>query len=264
MNILDKIKKEAKKLDKLIVFPEGTESRIIKASKIIGKEKIARVLLLKKGSLEQRFNEAISLLNSNEADGIITGANHSTALTLKLSFQVKKGLVSGAFLMILKNRILWFADCAVVPEPDEKQLAKIALDSAKEFENLTKMKAKVALLSFSTKGSSKDKSLDRVRNALKLVKDKLVVDGELQVDAALIPEVAKTKDSKIIKGDANVLIFPDLNSGNIGYKLVQRLGDAKAIGPILQNLKKPVNDLSRGCSVQDIVDLTAITAVQAK
>ncbi|MFH1209282.1 MAG: phosphate acyltransferase [archaeon] len=267
MDILERIKKEARKLDKIIVFPEGTEKRVIKACKIIEREKICKPLILKYGSLEQRLEKAIELLNNNQADGIITGSTHSSGMTARLAFKVKNGLVSGAFLMILKNKIFWFADCAIIPNPNEEQLAQITLDSAKEFENLTKIKAKVALLSFSTKGSSQDPSLERVRNAVKIIKQKdrnLIVDGEIQLDAALVPWVAKEKGSKIIKGDANVLIFPDLNSGNIGYKLVERLGNAKAIGPILQNLKKPVNDLSRGCSVQDIVDLAAITSVQAK
>ena len=267
MNVLEKIKKEAKKLQKTIVFPEGTEKRIIKATKIIEREKIAKILLLKDGSLDDRLKKAVELLNNNKADGIITGSTHSTAMTARLAFNVKKGLVSGAFLMILKNRVLWFADCAIIPNPSEEQLAQITLDSVKEFENLTRIKAKVALLSFSTKGSSEDKSLEKIKNALKIIKNKnknLIIDGELQVDAALIPGVAKVKDSNIIKGDANILIFPDLNAGNIGYKLVERLCNGKVIGPILQNLNKPVNDLSRGCSIQDIVDLTAITSVQSK
>jgi len=270
MNVLERIKKEAKKLHKVIVFPEGTEKRIIKACKIIERENICKPLILKEGSLENRLEKAINLLENNQADGVITGSTHSTAITVRLAFRVKNGLVSGAFLIILKNKenkALWFADCAVVPEPNEEQLAQITLDSVKEFENLTRIKAKVALLSFSTKGSSQDSSLDKIRNALRIIKEKnksLIVDGELQVDAALVPWVAKEKGSEIIKGDANVLIFPNLNSGNISYKFVERLGDAKAIGPILQNLKKPVNDLSRGCSVQDIVDLAAITSVQAK
>ncbi|MBL7147872.1 MAG: phosphate acetyltransferase [Nanoarchaeota archaeon] len=267
MDIIKKIIKDAKKNPKKIVLVEGEDERVKKAAKIIEKKKIAKVVLLEEGDLYSRLEKAKELLQKSEVDGIISGATHATSKTIRLAFNFKKGLVSGAFLMILKNKVLWFADAGVVPVPDEKELAKISVDSAKEFNKLTGIEPKVALLSFSTKGSAEHACLNKIRNAVNIAKqlDKnLIIDGELQVDAALVPEIAKKKNSEIIKGDANVLIFPDLNSGNISYKLIERLCGAKAIGPILQNLEKPVNDLSRGCSVQDIVELCAITVIQAQ
>ncbi len=174
--------------------------------------------------------------------------------------------------MILKDEkfgekgALIFADCAILPNPNEEELADIAIASAKTAKDLMGCEPRVAMLSFSTKGSAIHELVDKVRKATEIVKEKapeLLVDGELQADAALIPEVASQKAPKSpIAGKANVLIFPDLNSANIGYKLVQRLAGAQAIGPILQGLAKPVNDLSRGCSVEDIINLVAITSLQ--
>lgn len=212
------------------------------------------------------------MVHQDDADGLISGAVHSTADTLRPALQIirtkeKFHRVSGIFIMIMKKRIMFFGDCAVEPDPDKNDLADIAIDTAETARSFG-VKPKVAMLSFSTNGSAKHPMADKVKDATEIVKAKmpdLMIDGEMQVDAALVPEVCKLKfpDSKV-KGDANVLIFPDLNSGNISYKLVERLGHAKAIGPIIQGLKKPVNDLSRGCSVDDIVDLTAVTVVQAQ
>ena len=169
--------------------------------------------------------------------------------------------------MLLNDKLLIFADCAIVINPDAKDLAEIAIDTAKSAKKFG-IEPKVAMLSFSTKGSAKHPYVDKVREAVSIVKDKmpdLVVDGEMQVDAALVPEVCEKKCPVCkLHGDSNVLIFPDLQSGNIAYKLVERLAKANAVGPILQGLRKPVNDLSRGCSVQDVVDVTAITAVEAQ
>ena len=194
----------------------------------------------------------------SDADAVIGGASTTTARLLRPALQLlkTKHKASGAFLMIKGNKKFLFADCAVIPEPDSLDLAWISIDSSKTYKRITGKKPKIALLSYSTKGSAKDGVLDRIRKAVKIAKkmDKnLVIDGELQVDSAIIPWIAKKKGSKIIKGDANVLIFPDLNSGNISYKLVERLAGYKAIGPIIQGLKKNVFDLSRGCSVDDIV-----------
>lgn len=267
MNIIKDIIKKAKNNPKKIVLVEGGDERVKKAAKIIERKKIAKIVLLEEGDLDSRLEKAKELLQNNEVDGIISGATHSTVKTIRLALNFKKGLVSGAFLIVLKDKVYWFADAGVVPVPDEKQLAQIAIDSAKEFNKLTGIEPKVALLSFSTKGSAEHECLNKIRNAVNIAKglDKnLIIDGELQVDAALIPEIAKRKNSNIIKGDANVLVFPDLNSGNISYKLVERLAKTQAIGPILQNLEKPVNDLSRGCSVQDIINLCAITVIQAQ
>lgn len=221
---------------------------------------------------------ACMMIKMGDADGMVAGAINTTANTLRPALQIIKtspgiSVVSSCFIMILKdkcyghNGIMVFGDCAVNPNPDEKQLAAIAVSTAKTAAQLTGMDPKVAMLSFSTKGSAKHENVDKVANATKLVKEldpKLMVDGELQADAALVGSVGRLKSpGSPVAGSANVLIFPDLQAGNIGYKLVQRLAGAEAIGPICQGLAAPVNDLSRGCSVDDIVSVVAITAVQA-
>ncbi len=212
------------------------------------------------------------LVKNNVADGLVAGATHPTADTIRAAVQIigtKKMFrkVSGLFLMGLHDRFLIFADSAVVIEPDAKDLADIALDTANTAKAFG-IKPKIAMLSFSTAGSAKHPLVDKVKEATEIAKHlnpKLLIEGEMQVDAALVPEVCKIKFPKSkIMGKANVLIFPDLNSGNVAYKLVQRLAKARAVGPILQGLRKPINDLSRGCDVQDIVDLVAITTVQAQ
>lgn len=214
----------------------------------------------------------VMVVQMNEADGLISGANVSTGATVKPALQIIKTKekfhkVSGIFFMILENRLLLFADCAVNIEPNSTELAEIAIDTAETAARFG-IEPRIAMLSFSTNGSAKHPFTDKVREATAMVRYKrpdLIVDGEMQVDAALVPDVAKRKfPTSKIQGDANVLIFPDLQSGNIAYKLVERLAGAEAVGPILQGLKKPVNDLSRGCSWQDIVDLTAITACEAE
>ena len=219
------------------------------------------------------------MVKLNEADGLVSGAIHSTADTLRPALQILKTapgtkLVSAFFLMEVpdckygNNGTFVFADCGLNQHPDSEQLAEIAYSSSKSFESLTSEKAKVAMLSYSTYGSAKAEEIDKVVNATKIAKEKypkLIIDGELQLDSAIVPEVAKLKaPDSILGGKANVLVFPDLNAGNIGYKLVQRLAKANSYGPICQGIAKPVNDLSRGCSVEDIAGVVAITAVQAQ
>ncbi len=218
------------------------------------------------------------MIKNGDADGEVAGAMNATGDVLRPAFQYVKTLpgisvVSGAFIMILPDSkygddgIMIFADCAVHPDPDENQLAEIAIATAKTAKDIAGLEPRVALLSFSTKGSARHELVDLVANATKIAKSSepdLLIDGELQADAALVEAVAKKKaPGSPISGKANVLVFPDLNSGNIAYKLVQRLANAEAIGPILQGMAAPINDLSRGCSVSDIVNMIAITANQA-
>ncbi len=218
------------------------------------------------------------MLRLGEVDGYVAGASHPTADTLRAGLQVvglAPGIevISGAFLMIIpsllgeKDKPLLFADCAVVPDPTPNQLASIAISSAQTYRELVGDEPRVAILSFSTKGSAQHSLVEKVKEATERARKaspQLKLDGELQADAALIPQVAQKKAPQSeVAGRANVLIFPDLNTGNISYKLVQRLAGAQAIGPIIQGLSKPANDLSRGCSVDDVVNLAAITLAMA-
>lgn len=219
------------------------------------------------------------MLMKGLADGLLAGADNTTGDVLRAALhtvKTKKGIntVSGAFVIILPEAeygdegVFIFGDCAVNPDPDAQQLADITISCAETKQSLIGGEAKVAMLSFSTKGSAAHANVDKVTAAYQLVKEKcpeLMVDGELQLDAAVVPSVAAKKaPGSTVAGSANVLVFPDLQSGNIGYKLVQRFANAAAIGPILQGMAKPVNDLSRGCSVQDVVDMIAITALQCE
>jgi phosphate acetyltransferase len=219
------------------------------------------------------------MVRKGDAGGAVAGAANTTGDVLRAAFQVigpAPGMktVSSVFLMVTKtpefgeDGVLLFADCAVNPNPDARALAEIAVSTAKSCKSFLGVDARVAMLSFSTKGSAKHEDPDKVIEALGLAKEmapELQIDGELQADAALIPKVGESKaPGSTVAGKANTLIFPDLDAGNIGYKLVQRLAGAEAVGPIIQGLGKPVNDLSRGCSVEDIINVAAITAVQAQ
>lgn len=218
------------------------------------------------------------MVKSGDADGLVSGACHSTANTLRPALQILKTapgtkLVSAFFLMNVpdckygEDGIFVFGDCGLVENPNSDELSEIAISSSKSFKQLTNKEPKVAMLSYSTYGSAHSELTEKVVEATKLLKEKmpnLICDGELQLDAAIIPEISASKaKGSPIDGKANTLIFPSLDAGNIGYKLVQRLAKAEAYGPLCQGIARPVNDLSRGCSSEDIVGVVAITAVQA-
>jgi phosphate acetyltransferase len=330
MELLDKIKVNARKFNKRIVLPEAWEERTLRAADQVIEEGLAQVFLTEKREVIMREavkfglkniekatiidpanhpkkesyanlmvelrkskgmtkDEAIKLLDNplylatlmikaGDADGEVAGANNATGDVLRPAFQYVKTLpgisvVSGAFLMIMPdkqwgdNGLMVFADCAVHPDPTAQELAEIAVCTAQTALTIAEMEPRVALLSFSTKGSAQHEMVDKVVSATEIARQmapQFLFDGELQADAAIVESVGKKKcpDSPIA-GRANVLVFPSLESGNIAYKLVQRLAKAEAIGPVLQGMAAPINDLSRGCSVSDIVNLVAITANQA-
>lgn len=330
MDLITTIKENAKKHDKCIVLPEGTEERTLKAADQIIGEGIARIILLgnrqeilqlasqhglahitkatiidpltheKKDFyanmlVELRKSKGLSyedavklvedplylatlLIKNGDADGEVAGAQNATGNVLRPAFQVVKTLpgisvVSGAFIMIMPDKqwgdegIMVFADCAVHPDPTAHELAQIAVMTARTTRAIAGIEPRVAMLSFSTKGSAKHPMCDKVIEATRLAKEmdpSLKIDGELQADAAIVEAIGRSKaPGSDIAGKANVLVFPTLEVGNIAYKLVQRLAGAEAVGPVLQGMAAPINDLSRGCSVEDIVSLVAITVNQA-
>jgi phosphate acetyltransferase len=269
-----------KNIDKAkIVDPEKNNKKDIYASLMVNIRK-SKGLTMDEAYvlLDNPLYLSTIMIKNGDADGEVAGAANATPDVLRPALQLVKtkpgiNIVSGAFLMILKDKefgndgLLVFADCAVNPCPTATELAEIAVTTARTTMAIAKTEPRVAMLSFSTKGSTQHELVDKVRNATALARQmdsNLKIDGELQADAALIKEIAGQKaPGSEIAGTANVLIFPDLQSGNIAYKLVQRLAHAEAIGPVIQGLAAPINDLSRGCSVDDIVNLVAITASQA-
>ncbi|MPQ48883.1 phosphate acetyltransferase [Marinifilum sp. N1E240] len=330
MDLLQKIKANAKLHNKTIVLPEGTEERTLQATDILLEEGIAQIILIgapeevkseatrlglknidkativdpkshdkmeayaeilvelrkKKGMTMEKAMEVIQdplylatlMIKAGDADGEVAGALNATGDVLRPAFQIVKtmpgiSVVSGAFIMILKDKnygndgMMVFADCAVHPNPTASELAEIAVATAKTTKAIAEMEPRVAMLSFSTMGSGKHEMVDKVVEATRLAKEmapEFQIDGEMQADAAIVEAIgAKKAPNSEVAGKANVLVFPTLEVGNISYKLVQRLAGAEAVGPVLQGMAAPINDLSRGCSVSDIVNLVAITANQA-
>ena len=306
-NFLARIKERAKKNPARLIFAEGNEARVKEAIEIIEREGLAipvtfgdpasdshfedfvkKFMELRGASEEEARSKmqnphyfATMMLGEGLGDGLITGPTAPSRERILPALEIIKTKekfhkVSGFFFMVLPTSVdrdaanggvLLFADCSVNVEPDVNTLADIAIDTAETAKRFG-IEPVVALLSFSTAGSSEHPLVKKVREAAKLVKSRrpdLTVEGEMQVDAALMDQIGALKDpGSPVAGHANVLIFPDLESGNIAYKLVERLAGAKAVGPILQGLKKPVNEVSRGCSAEDIVNLAAITSLEAK
>ena len=260
-------------------FTSDLTEKLINDLYELRKEKGMTLEAAREALLTDYMYYACMLVQNNLADGVVSGACHSTANTMRPAFQIIKTapgakLVSTFFLMIVPdcemglNGTFAFGDCAIEQNPDPEKLASIAASTCESFKKLTGGEPLAAMLSHSTMGSAKHADVDKVVEAVRIAKEtypQYKIDGELQLDAAIVPSVASSKAPESeVAGKANVLIFPDLDAGNIGYKLVQRLAKAEAYGPITQGIRKPINDLSRGCSVEDIVGLVAITAVQVE
>ena len=269
-----------KNISKATIVDTKTYADRQKYAEIMAEIRQAKGMTVEKAlkQLDSPYYLGTLMIKAGDADGMVAGAICSTADTIRPALQYIKtapgvSTVSGAFVVVVPNKaygqdgVFLFADCAVTIDPTAQQLADIAVISAKTAKALAGIDPKVAMLSFSTKGSAQHEVVDKVVEATKLAKEaapELDIDGELQADAAMVQKVADLKaPGSNVAGKANVLVFPSLEAGNIGYKLVQRLAGADAVGPILQGMAAPVNDLSRGCYVEDIVNMVAITALQA-
>ncbi len=274
----DRIRKDAKRLDVDLtgvrIINPTTSDKLSDFTNIFFNLRKHKGVTIEqaRSTIQQDLFFAAMMVKENMADGSVAGSASATADVMRAGIQcigMPEGIsiVSSFFLMLFPDKNYSFADCAVVPDPDEKQLADIAISTADNHRKLTGEEPFVAMLSFSTKGSAKHEAVDKVLKATEIIRSKrpdLNVDGELQFDAAVIESIGKKKaPGSNVAGKANVLIFPDLNSGNICYKIAQRWGKAEAVGPMVQGLKKPFFDLSRGCSVDDIVNTTAIATLMS-
>jgi phosphate acetyltransferase len=301
------IRDTARQCPQRIIFPECNDLRVLEATQYLKKQKIAIPMLissqdadafqkdlfahiLKEHKPRLTYDRARALMDDSLfygamllrlgfADGLVAGASHSTGAVMRaliycLDMDDRVGLITSCFLMGIPQTqythdgILFFADCGVIPSPTSDQLARIAIATGTLVEEILNIPARVAMLSFSSKGSASNEDVNKVREAVDIARSldsQLSIDGELQADSAIVPEIAVKKiDNSPVAGKANVLIFPNLDSGNISYKLIERLTGARAIGPVILGTLQPCSDLSRGCSVQDIIDSAALTVVRAQ